>query len=115
MRRMLRTVLALLMVFMIALHMAAPASAAGEGTDQTISVLDDMTDSGGGLDRPDGRDDSSQPPAHATTKCHDQCHGFTVWLSQNFLRKSPLPIENRANDFPPTSIAIVVPPPRPVE
>lgn len=112
---MLRTILALLMAFVIALHMAAPASAAGKEAVQTITILDDTTDSGGGLDLPGGSDDASQLPAHATTKCHDQCHGFTIWLSQNFLRKSLLPIENRANDFPPTSIAIVVPPPRPVE
>jgi len=112
---MLRILLALLMACVIALHMVAPVSAAGGGSVQMISILDDTADSGGSLDRRDGGDDSSQPPTHATTKCHDQCHGFTIWLSQNFLRKSPLPIENRANDLPPTSIAIVVPPPRPVE
>lgn len=110
---MLRTILALLMSFVIALHMAAPASAAEEETVQTITILDNTTDSGGGLDRPDGRDDTSQLPAHATTKCHDQCNGFTMWLSQDFLRKSPLPIKSPANNFLPTSVAIVVPPPRP--
>ncbi|MBU2147722.1 MAG: hypothetical protein KJ796_09095 [Alphaproteobacteria bacterium] len=112
---MLRTIVAVLIAIVIALHMVAPASAAGQKSVQVISLLDDTTVSGRSLDQPDGGDGASQPPAHATTKCHDQCHGFTIWASQNVLRKSPLPIENRAKDFPPTSIAIVVPPPRPVE
>ena len=109
---MLRTFLAL-MAFVIALHAATPANRSEAEAVQVISMSDGIAENSGDLDWPDESDDSGQVAAHATTKCHDQCNGFTMSLSQNFLRKSPLPIESRATKFPPASIAIVVPPPRP--
>ncbi|MFC3721859.1 hypothetical protein [Neoaquamicrobium sediminum] len=104
--------LAFLLAFMVAVHLAAPTAVAANTPIQEFAATAMMA-GGSGSELPSESNDDALPLSpHATTKCHDQCAGFTVWLSPHAASAGLLSIHGREQDLSFTFIPIIVPPPQ---